>query len=70
MVIFDILMIRIHVQERVKNTRFGRDKTRLQNLVQLDDQLNQGDQARDKIRHRVRQMLSDSPTEGLNMKGK
>ncbi|KAM6912549.1 TOG array regulator of axonemal microtubules protein 1 [Xenentodon cancila] len=49
-------------KERVKNTRFGWDQARLQSLDQLDNQLSQGDQAREKIRHRVRQMLSDSPT--------
>ncbi|KAM4542880.1 TOG array regulator of axonemal microtubules protein 1 [Odontesthes bonariensis] len=50
-------------KERVKNVRLGRNKTRLQRLDQLGDQLSQEDQTRDKIRHRVRQMLSDSPTE-------
>ncbi|KAM9341259.1 TOG array regulator of axonemal microtubules protein 1 [Symphorus nematophorus] len=49
--------------KRVKNARFGRDKMRQQGLDQQDGQLSQGDHMRDKIRHRVRQMLSDSPTE-------
>ncbi|XP_041809648.1 TOG array regulator of axonemal microtubules protein 1 isoform X2 [Chelmon rostratus] len=44
--------------KRVKNTRFSRDKMRFQCLDQQE-----GDHTRDKIRHRVRQMLSDSPTE-------
>ncbi|XP_023140257.2 TOG array regulator of axonemal microtubules protein 1 [Amphiprion ocellaris] len=51
------------VKERLKNTRFCQDKTRLQRLDQLDSHLTQGDHAREKIRHRVRKMLSDSPTE-------
>ncbi|XP_070698899.1 TOG array regulator of axonemal microtubules protein 1 isoform X2 [Pempheris klunzingeri] len=45
------------------NARFSRDKTRQQCLDQQEGQLSQGDHTRDKIRHRVRQMLSDSPTE-------
>lgn len=63
----------MHVQERVKNARFSRDKMRLQRLDQSEGQLGQGDHTRDKIRHRVRQMLSDSPTEEnrvLIIKGK
>ncbi|KAK2891645.1 TOG array regulator of axonemal microtubules protein 1 isoform X1 [Channa argus] len=48
-------------KERVKNGRFGQDKLQLQNLGKQDGR--QGDSARDKIRHRVRQMLSESPTE-------
>ncbi|XP_069008075.1 TOG array regulator of axonemal microtubules protein 1 isoform X2 [Embiotoca jacksoni] len=51
------------VKGRGKNARLGRDKSWLQHLDQLDGQFTEGDQARDKIRHRVRQMLSDSPTE-------
>uniref|UniRef100_UPI0037E90F07 TOG array regulator of axonemal microtubules protein 1 isoform X3 n=1 Tax=Semicossyphus pulcher TaxID=241346 RepID=UPI0037E90F07 len=51
------------VKQRVKNTRFPRDKMRLQGLDQPEGQFVQGDQTREKIRHRVRQMLSDSPTE-------
>lgn len=51
------------VKQRVKNARFSRDKMRLQCLDQQEGQLSQGDRTRDKIRHRVRQMLSDSPTE-------
>ncbi|XP_041828008.1 TOG array regulator of axonemal microtubules protein 1 isoform X2 [Melanotaenia boesemani] len=49
-------------KERVRNVRLGRHKTRLQHLDQLEDHLSQ-DQTKDKIRHRVRQMLSDSSTE-------
>ncbi|XP_028252223.1 TOG array regulator of axonemal microtubules protein 1 isoform X2 [Parambassis ranga] len=52
---------RDEVKERAKNSRFSRDKTQLQHLDHLDEQLNQGDQS-DKIHHRVRQMLSSSPT--------
>ncbi|XP_056283048.1 TOG array regulator of axonemal microtubules protein 1 isoform X2 [Pseudoliparis swirei] len=48
---------------RVKNTRFSREKMRLQCLDQHEGQCSQVDQTRDKIRQRVRQMLSDSPTE-------
>ncbi|TDG98657.1 hypothetical protein EPR50_G00203120 [Perca flavescens] len=51
------------VKQRVKNARFSRDKMRLQCLDQQEGQLSQADHTRDKIRHRVRQMLSDSPTE-------
>ncbi|XP_010736571.3 TOG array regulator of axonemal microtubules protein 1 isoform X1 [Larimichthys crocea] len=51
------------VKQRVKNARFGRDKMRPQYLDQQEGQFSQGDHTRDKIRHRVRQMLSDSPTE-------
>ncbi|XP_070835057.1 TOG array regulator of axonemal microtubules protein 1 isoform X2 [Chaetodon trifascialis] len=51
------------VKQRVKNARFNRDKMRLQCLDQQEGQFSQGDHTRDKIRHRVRQMLSDSPTE-------
>ncbi|KAK2826223.1 hypothetical protein Q5P01_020437 [Channa striata] len=47
-------------KERVKNGRFGQDKLQLHHLEQQDS--GQGDSARDKIRHRVRQMLSESPT--------
>ncbi|KAM3594869.1 uncharacterized protein V6R79_015186 [Siganus canaliculatus] len=46
-----------------KNLRFGRDKPRLQSLDQPEGQFSHGDSTRDKIRHRVRRMLSDSPTE-------
>lgn len=61
-----------HMQKRVKNARFSRDKMQLQCLDQ-QEQFSQEDYTRDKIRHRVRQMLSDSPTEEnrvLVMKGK
>ncbi|KAM7403929.1 hypothetical protein PAMA_004375 [Pampus argenteus] len=51
------------VMEKVRNARFNRDKMRLQSLDQSEGQFGQGEQTRDKIRHRVRQMLSDSPTE-------
>ncbi len=63
----------IHVQQRVKNARFSRDKMQLQSLDQQEGQFSQRDHTRDKIRHRVRQMLSDSPTEEnrlLIIKGK
>lgn len=63
----------MHMQQRVKNSRFGQDKTRLQGLEQQEGQFSQGDHTREKIRHRVRQMLSDSPTEenrALIIKGK
>ncbi|XP_059209831.1 TOG array regulator of axonemal microtubules protein 1 isoform X2 [Centropristis striata] len=48
--------------KRGKNTRFHRDKMR-DRMQCLDQQDGQADHTRDKIRHRVRQMLSDSPTE-------
>ncbi|XP_029316331.1 TOG array regulator of axonemal microtubules protein 1 isoform X2 [Cottoperca gobio] len=51
------------VKQRGKNGRFHRDKMRLQCLDQQEGQSSQADHTRDKIRHRVRQMLSDSPTE-------
>lgn len=63
----------MHVRQRVKNARFSRDKMRLQCLDQQEGQFGQEDHTRDKIRHRVRQMLSDSPTEEnrlLIIKGK
>ncbi|XP_035024069.1 TOG array regulator of axonemal microtubules protein 1 isoform X1 [Hippoglossus stenolepis] len=50
-------------KERVKNARFSRDKMQLQRLNQQEWQCGQGDSTQEKIRHRVRQMLSDSPTE-------
>lgn len=43
--------------------RTGRDKTRQQQLDQPEGQSGQENQTREKIRIRVRQMLSDSPTE-------
>ncbi|XP_063765412.1 TOG array regulator of axonemal microtubules protein 1 isoform X2 [Eleginops maclovinus] len=49
--------------ERVKNAKFHRDKMRLQCLDQQEGQCSQADATRDTIRHRVRKMLSDSPTE-------
>ncbi|XP_035466768.2 TOG array regulator of axonemal microtubules protein 1 isoform X2 [Scophthalmus maximus] len=51
------------LKDRVKNTRFGRNRMRLQRLDQQVGQAGKGDSTRDKIRHRVQQMLSDSPTE-------
>ncbi|XP_075963729.1 TOG array regulator of axonemal microtubules protein 1 isoform X1 [Anarhichas minor] len=51
------------VKQRVKNARFSRDKTGLQCLDQQEGQCSQVDHTRDQIRQRVRQMLSDSPTE-------
>ncbi|XP_047201173.1 TOG array regulator of axonemal microtubules protein 1 isoform X4 [Girardinichthys multiradiatus] len=51
-------------KEKVRNVRRGRNKTRLNNLDQFEDLSDRGDETRDKIRHRVRQMLSDSPIEG------
>ncbi|KAI4803653.1 hypothetical protein KUCAC02_025316 [Chaenocephalus aceratus] len=50
-------------KQRVKNARFHRDKMRRQVLDQQEAQCSQADVSRDTIRHRVRQMLSDSPTE-------
>ncbi|XP_029900539.1 TOG array regulator of axonemal microtubules protein 1 [Myripristis murdjan] len=53
-------------EERVKNARFSRDKLRLQRLDQPEGQFGQFgqvDNAREEIRHRVRQMLSEAPTE-------
>ncbi|XP_068577661.1 TOG array regulator of axonemal microtubules protein 1-like isoform X2 [Cebidichthys violaceus] len=49
--------------KRGKNARFSRDKTRLQCLDQQEGQCSPVDHTRDQIRQRVRQMLSDSPTE-------
>ncbi|KAF3844714.1 hypothetical protein F7725_007877 [Dissostichus mawsoni] len=49
--------------KRVKNARFHRDKMRRQGLDQQEGLCSQADVSRDTIRHRVRQMLSDSPTE-------
>ncbi|XP_068436111.1 TOG array regulator of axonemal microtubules protein 1 isoform X1 [Clinocottus analis] len=51
------------VKQRVKNARYSRDKMRLPCLDQHEGQCSQVDHTRDKIRQRVRQMLSDSPTE-------
>lgn len=47
----------------MKNSRFSRDKMQPQHLDQQEEHSGDGGNARDKIRHRVRQMLSDSPTE-------
>lgn len=61
------------VEQRVKNARFSREKMQLQCLDQQEGLFNQGDLTRDKIRHRVRQMLSDLPPEEnkeLLIKGK
>ncbi|KAK9533507.1 hypothetical protein VZT92_008619 [Zoarces viviparus] len=49
--------------QRVKNARFSRAKTRLPWLDQQEGQCSREDRRRDQIRQRVRQMLSDSPTE-------
>lgn len=68
-----VCFLPMYLQERVKSARLGRDKMRSQCLDQPDNQLSQGDHAREKIRNRVRQMLSDSPTEenrDLIIKGK
>lgn len=68
-----VCFLPLHVQQRVKNARFSQDKMQLQCLDQQEGQFNQGDHTRDKIRHRVRQMLSDLPTEEnklLIIKGK
>ncbi|XP_054894122.1 TOG array regulator of axonemal microtubules protein 1 isoform X3 [Poeciliopsis prolifica] len=48
-------------KEMMRIVRRGRNKTRAQNLEQFEE--GRGDETRDKIRHRVRQMLSDLPTE-------
>lgn len=45
--------------EQVRNARFGRDK--IQRMKQPEEQ-GHGDHTREKIRYRVQQMLSDSPT--------
>ncbi|XP_033978823.1 TOG array regulator of axonemal microtubules protein 1 isoform X1 [Trematomus bernacchii] len=50
-------------EAKQKNARFHRDKMRRQGLDQQEGQCSQADVSRDTIRHRVRQMLSDSPTE-------
>ncbi|KAK1894324.1 TOG array regulator of axonemal microtubules protein 1 [Dissostichus eleginoides] len=50
-------------KQRVKNARFHRGMMRQQGLDQQEGQCSQADVSRDTIRHRVRQMLSDSPTE-------
>ncbi|XP_034381350.1 TOG array regulator of axonemal microtubules protein 1 isoform X2 [Cyclopterus lumpus] len=49
--------------KRVKNARLSRDQHEGQCLDQHEGQCSQVDHTRDKIRQRVRQMLSDSPTE-------
>ncbi|XP_037551179.1 TOG array regulator of axonemal microtubules protein 1 [Nematolebias whitei] len=48
---------------RVKNLRTGRDKTRQQGLDQPEGQSGQEDKTKERIRLRVKQMLSDSSTE-------
>lgn len=61
------------MQQRAKNTRFGRDRMQLDCLDQHEGPLSQEDHTRVKIRHRVRQMLSDVPAEEnkvLMFKGK
>ncbi|KAM3871301.1 TOG array regulator of axonemal microtubules protein 1 [Diretmus argenteus] len=50
-------------KERVRNARFSRDKMRLEHLDQPEGQFGYVDHARDKIRHRVKQMFSDVSTE-------
>lgn len=51
-------------KEKKRDVRRGRDKSRLENLEQFEELSDRGDETRDMIRHRVRQMLSDSPIEG------
>ncbi|CAJ1073835.1 TOG array regulator of axonemal microtubules protein 1 isoform X1 [Xyrichtys novacula] len=51
------------VKQRVRYTRFGRERMQHQGLEQQEGQLSQEDQTREKIRSRVKQMLSDSPME-------
>ncbi|XP_068195081.1 TOG array regulator of axonemal microtubules protein 1 isoform X2 [Antennarius striatus] len=51
------------VKLRLKNSRTSRDLTWLQSLDQQEGRFSQGEKAQEKIRHRVRQMLSASPTE-------
>lgn len=61
------------MQQRAKNTRLSRDRIQLDCLEQFEGPLGQEDPSRVKIRHRVRQMLSDVPTEdskALLFKGK
>ncbi|XP_075874412.1 TOG array regulator of axonemal microtubules protein 1 isoform X1 [Nelusetta ayraudi] len=50
-------------EQRAKNTRLSRDRIQLDCLEQFEGPLGQEDPSRVKIRHRVRQMLSDVPTE-------
>uniref|UniRef100_A0A1A7XBY7 Family with sequence similarity 179, member B n=1 Tax=Iconisemion striatum TaxID=60296 RepID=A0A1A7XBY7_9TELE len=50
-------------KERVKRVRLGRDRTKPQRLDQLEGRPGQEDHTGDKIRHRVRQMLFESPAE-------
>lgn len=61
------------VQQRVKNTRLSRDRMQLDCLEQFEGPVSHEDPSRVKIRHRVRQMLSDVPAEenkALLFKGK
>lgn len=51
------------VQQRPKHTRLCRDRMQLDCLEQLEGPIGQEDPSRVKIRHRVRQMLSDVPAE-------
>ncbi|KAM9355109.1 TOG array regulator of axonemal microtubules protein 1 isoform 2-T2 [Pholidichthys leucotaenia] len=51
------------IKESIRNTRLGQDKTCLQCVDQLEGQSCQGDSARERIRFRVRKLLSDSPAE-------
>ncbi|XP_029350108.1 TOG array regulator of axonemal microtubules protein 1 isoform X2 [Echeneis naucrates] len=52
------------LKERVKNARFSQDRMQQQCLDQQKGQSGQAEENKhDNIRHRVRQMLSDSPTE-------
>ncbi|KAM4541446.1 TOG array regulator of axonemal microtubules protein 1 [Fundulus diaphanus] len=50
---------------KVRNRR-GRDKTRPKNLDHFEEVFDRGEETREEIRHRVRQMLSDSSVGGNN----
>ncbi|XP_038150406.1 TOG array regulator of axonemal microtubules protein 1 [Cyprinodon tularosa] len=49
--------------KKVRHIRRGRDNIRLKNLDLSDELSDRGDESRDMLRHRVRQMLSGSPVE-------
>lgn len=61
------------VQQRAKNARLSRDRVQLDCLEQFEGLPGPEDPSRVRIRHRVRQMLSDVPAEenkALKFKGK
>lgn len=70
---FSVFFLLMCVQERVRNASYSRDNVKMQHLDQPEEQSGHRDHARDKLRHRVRQMLWDSPTEESrihNVKGR